>query len=241
MHICVCALWCPLSRRYPYIWIGRAFVYVYIQSLLCGRCATARGGDRHSGRRPMLRGVPQGSVLGPYLFSLYVHPLLNLLNSFAGVTADMYADDLSIIVKGQSREDAIPTANMVLKKLHAWSQENGLAISPSKCEAACFTLSAHTESDYDREGKWPLVLAGCEIPVMTMGAAQTTKLLGMDLDPRLTLDVVPPNNAPPLRNGYRIYAALRIKRRCHLHMTYARSSSDTVLPNCAMAASSYGQ
>ncbi|RNC53132.1 L1Tc protein [Trypanosoma cruzi] len=137
----------------------------------------------------MLRGVPQRSVLGPYLFSLYVHPLLNLLNSFAGVTADMYADDLSIIVKGQSREDAIPTANMVLKKLHAWSQENGLAINPSKCEAACFTLSTHTESDYDREGKWPPEVAGCKIPVMTMGAAQTTKLLGMDPDPRLTANV----------------------------------------------------
>ncbi|EKF29187.1 hypothetical protein MOQ_007041, partial [Trypanosoma cruzi marinkellei] len=115
--------------------------------------------------------------------------LLNLLNSFAGVTADMYADDLTIIVKGQSREDAIPTANMVLEKLHAWSRENGLAINPSKCEAAWSTLSTHTESDYDREGKWPLEVAGCKIPVMTMGASRTTKLLGMDLDPRLTLNV----------------------------------------------------
>ncbi|PWU90481.1 hypothetical protein C4B63_50g137 [Trypanosoma cruzi] len=111
-------------------------------------------------------GVRTGNA---YLFSLYVHPLLNLLNSFAGVTADMYADDLSIIVKGQSREVAIPTANMVLQKLHAWSQENGLAINPSECEAACFTPSTHTESDYDREGRWPLVVAGCQIPVMTMG------------------------------------------------------------------------
>ncbi|PWV03591.1 putative Reverse transcriptase (RNA-dependent DNA polymerase)/RNase H [Trypanosoma cruzi] len=159
------------------------------RNFLCGRYAKTRVGNRNSDRRPMLRGVPQGSVLGPYLFSLYVHPLLNLLNSFAGVTADMYADDLSIIVKGQSREDAIPTANMVLEKLHAWSQENGLAINPSKCEAAWFTLSTHTESDYDREGKWPLVVAGCQIPVMTMGASRTTKLLGMDLDPRLTLNV----------------------------------------------------
>ncbi|KAF8305809.1 reverse transcriptase [Trypanosoma cruzi] len=161
----------------------------WLRNFLCGRYAKTRVGHRNSDRRPMLRGVPQGSVLGPYLFSLYVHPLLNLLNSFAGVTADMYADDLSIIVKGQSREDAIPTANMVLQKLHAWSQENGLAINPSKCEAAWFTLSTHTESDYDREGRWPLVVAGCQIPVMTMGASRTTKLLGMDLDPRLTLNV----------------------------------------------------
>ncbi|KAF5215038.1 putative Reverse transcriptase (RNA-dependent DNA polymerase)/RNase H [Trypanosoma cruzi] len=161
----------------------------WLRNFLCGRYAKTRVGNRNSDRRPMLRGAPQGSVLGPYLFSLYVHPLLNLLNSFAGVTADMYADDLSIIVKGQSREDAIPTAGMVLEKLHAWSQENGLAINPSKCEAAWFTLSTHTESDYDREGKWPLVVAGCEIPVMTMGASRTKKLLGMDLDPRLTLNV----------------------------------------------------
>ncbi|PWU96831.1 putative Reverse transcriptase (RNA-dependent DNA polymerase)/RNase H [Trypanosoma cruzi] len=161
----------------------------WLRNFLCGRYAKTRVGHRHSDRLPMLRGTPQGSVLGPYLFSLYVHPLLNLLNSFAGVTADMYADDLSIIVKGQSREDAIPTANMVLQRLHAWSQENGLAINPSKCGAAWSTLSTHTESDYDREGKWPLVVAGCQIPVMTMGASRTTKLLGMDLYPRLTLNV----------------------------------------------------
>ncbi|EKF26209.1 hypothetical protein MOQ_010108 [Trypanosoma cruzi marinkellei] len=127
----------------------------WLQNFLCGRYAKTRVGNRHSDRLPMLRGVPQGSVLGIYLFSLYAHPLLNLLNSFAGVTADMYADDHSIIVKGQSREDAIPTANMVLEKLRAWSRENGLAINPSKCQAAWPTLSTHTESDYDREGNGP--------------------------------------------------------------------------------------
>ncbi|EKF28083.1 hypothetical protein MOQ_008179 [Trypanosoma cruzi marinkellei] len=161
----------------------------WLRNFLFGRYVKTRVGNRHSDRRPLLRGVPQGSVLGPYLFSLHAHPLLNPLNSFAGVTADMYADDLSIIVKGRSREDAIPTANMVLEKLLAWSRENGLAINPSKCEAAWFTLSTHTESDHDREGKWPLEVTGCKIPVMTMGASRTTKLLGMDLDPRLTLNV----------------------------------------------------
>ncbi|EKF32602.1 hypothetical protein MOQ_003543 [Trypanosoma cruzi marinkellei] len=78
---------------------------------------------------------------------------------------------------------------MVLEKLHAWSRENGLGINPSKCEAAWFTLSTHTESDYDREGKWPLEVTGCKIPVITMGASRTTGLLCMDLDPRLTLNV----------------------------------------------------
>ncbi|KAF5214834.1 hypothetical protein ECC02_012527 [Trypanosoma cruzi] len=92
-------------------------------------------------------------------------------------------------LRGIPGKTPFPLPTWFLKKLHAWSRENGLAINPSKCEAAWFTLSTHTESDYDREGKWPLVVAGCQIPVMTMGASRTTKLLGMDLDPRLTLNV----------------------------------------------------
>ncbi|PWV07113.1 putative Reverse transcriptase (RNA-dependent DNA polymerase)/RNase H [Trypanosoma cruzi] len=101
----------------------------------------------------------------------------------------MCSDDLSIAIEGPSQQVAIPTAGMVLKQLHAWSQENGMATNPSKCEAAWFTLSTHTESDYDREGKWPLAVTSCEIPVTAIGSSHTTKLLGMDLDPRLTLNV----------------------------------------------------
>ncbi|PWV20665.1 putative Reverse transcriptase (RNA-dependent DNA polymerase)/RNase H [Trypanosoma cruzi] len=213
----------------------------WLRNFLCGRYAKTRVGHRHSDRRPMLRRVPQGSVLGPYLFSLYAHPLLSLLNSFAGATADMYADDLSIIVRGQSREDAIPTANMVLKRLHAWSQENGLAINPSKREAAWFTLSMHTESDYDREGRWPLVVAGCQIPVMTMGASRTTKLLGIDIDPRLTLNVAATKQCAA--------TSQRISQlRCIAHKEAGPSPHDLRTfvighgaPNYAMAASSYGQ
>ncbi|EKF27701.1 hypothetical protein MOQ_008568, partial [Trypanosoma cruzi marinkellei] len=104
-------------------------------------------------------------------------------------TANMYADDLYIIVKGQVSGGRYSHCQRGSGKLHAWSRENGLAINPSKCEAAWFTLSTHTESDHDREGKWLLEVAGCKIPVMTMGASRTTKLLGMDLDPRLTLNV----------------------------------------------------
>ncbi|PWV03973.1 putative Reverse transcriptase (RNA-dependent DNA polymerase)/RNase H [Trypanosoma cruzi] len=94
----------------------------WLRNFLRGRYAKTRVGNRHSDRSSTLRGVPQGSVLGPYLFSLYAHPPLNPLNGFSDVTADMHADDLSIVINGHSREDTIPAANTVLKKLHARGQ-----------------------------------------------------------------------------------------------------------------------
>ncbi|EKF98672.1 hypothetical protein TCSYLVIO_010425, partial [Trypanosoma cruzi] len=100
----------------------------------------------------------------------------------------MYADDLSIIVKGQSREDAIPTANMVFKSCMrgvrkiAWPSTRQSVKPPgSRYPRTRSQIMIVKESG-------PLVVAGCQIPVMTMGASRTTKLLGMDLDPRLTLN-----------------------------------------------------
>ncbi|CCD17595.1 unnamed protein product, partial [Trypanosoma congolense IL3000] len=160
----------------------------WLRNLLCDRFARTRVGNRKSAQRPVLRGVPQGSVVGPYLFSLYVHPLLNLLNTDPEISADMYADDLSITIKGRSREDAVLQANSYLDKLHRWTPENGLQVNPLKCEAAWFTISTHTEDDKDREGRFPLLFNGHEIPISTMGSTHLPKLLGVPLDTRMNFN-----------------------------------------------------
>lgn len=42
-------------------------------------------------------GVPQGSLLSPFLFNLYLHPILTKINSIAGVMLYAYADDMILI------------------------------------------------------------------------------------------------------------------------------------------------
>ncbi|ORC88945.1 L1Tco protein [Trypanosoma theileri] len=160
----------------------------WLRNLLCDRFARTRVGNTRSKKRNVSQGVPQGSVVGPYLFSLYVHPLLNLLNDSAEISADMYADDLSIIIKGQSREEAIPKVNLVLRQLHEWSIQNDLLVNPLKCEAVWFTMSTHTEDDRDPDDKHKLIYNGHEIPVSTMGSTHLPKLLGLPLDPRLSFN-----------------------------------------------------
>ncbi|KAF8278624.1 hypothetical protein TcYC6_0033630 [Trypanosoma cruzi] len=192
----------------------------------------------------MLRGVPQGSDLGPYCSPLYVHPLLNLLNSFSDGHSRHVCGRPLYYRKGSLREDAIPTAKHGSQKLHAWSQENGLAINPSKCEAAWFTLSTHTESDYDREGKWPLVVAGCENPSHDHGGTtrELRSFLALISIHEMTLNVAASAQAVRSTSQRIIAATLHSAEEAGpSHLTYVRSSLDMVLPNYAMAASSYGQ
>lgn len=89
----------------------------------------------HSGRKFVRFGVPQGSILGPILFSLYVNDLGT--NITTGNTV-LYADDTSIFIQG----DNICTLQFLIKdtfnQLLEWFEENRLIVNNDKTEAVLF-------------------------------------------------------------------------------------------------------
>ena len=84
------------------------------------------------------RGVPQGSVLGPVLFSLFINGFPAPLPS--SVSCSLYADDLAIWSSSPSVPTAVEATQGALFRLERWSKYWCLPLNPSKCEASFFSV-----------------------------------------------------------------------------------------------------
>ncbi len=86
------------------------------QSYLSNRQQAVAVGHKLSPVSPVISGVPQGSILGPFFFNCYVNPILELCPLSAGATTVMYCDD-TVYIKPLSGPRAIEEANADLQNL----------------------------------------------------------------------------------------------------------------------------
>ena len=88
----------------------------------------------------LLLGVPQGSVLGPLLVSLYTTPLSQVIRKYTGVKYHFYADNTQLLIH-LSPEDSLKSLNRLkscLNDIHFWMSENKLKLNPDKTELIVF-------------------------------------------------------------------------------------------------------
>lgn len=80
---------------------------------------------------PTTRGVPQGSILGPLLFSLYVNELPSVAKH---CSIHMYADDVQMYLSCRLGliDHCVNHVNEDLENIARWSQQNGLLLNPQK-------------------------------------------------------------------------------------------------------------
>ena len=145
----------------------------FIAGYLRGRKTYVEFRNVTSKCRQMRQGVPQGGVLSPTLFNLY---MASMPTPPPEVKVTSYADDTSLMSSGPKIEPLCKSLNSYLGKLNAFFKERNLAISAPKSSATIFTTASqevNTKLDIQIDGK--------QVPTV-----KNPKILGTFLDPLLT-------------------------------------------------------
>jgi len=133
-------------RRIPLKWL---------RSYLSNRQQYVFVNNTSSTVKSITSGVPQGSILGPFLFSLYINDLdeLNLQGNL-----HLYADDICLIYMGESREEIAQKMQFDLDALHVYMSAHRLSININKTKLMVFT------------GTGPFTRGGTDISVTIGGS-----------------------------------------------------------------------
>jgi len=108
-----------------------------IMNFLSDRRAFVKIGQDHSTIRALKYGVPQGSVLGPKLFSYYTKKLRSIV-SVPGVDVVSYADDSFVVCQAESLVDVIKLTEKVLTTHVNWLGSVGMVVNAKKTELVHF-------------------------------------------------------------------------------------------------------
>ena len=100
----------------------------WIKAFLIGRSQTVILEGESSSEIPVTSGVPQGSVLGPLLFLLYINDLPENIHSQARLSAD----DTAIYITINNHSDS-DTLQQDLDTLHTWERLWDMDFNPSTC------------------------------------------------------------------------------------------------------------
>ena len=109
----------------------------WLHDYLCNRLQAVIVDGEESESSSVLSGVPQGSVLGPMLFLIYINDLTSVV-VHPNSTINMFADDVLLYHTISSSEDYLD-AQQSITAIEHWSSNNYLQLNALKCK--CMTIS----------------------------------------------------------------------------------------------------
>ncbi|GBP88575.1 Probable RNA-directed DNA polymerase from transposon BS [Eumeta japonica] len=85
-------------------------------------------------------GVTQGSVLGPFLFLVYINDLPHIIRNGHGII--LFADDISLLFKINRQQPAFHEVNSTMSEIVEWFSINNLLLNDKKTKLVQFFLTS---------------------------------------------------------------------------------------------------
>lgn len=114
----------------------RGHLLDWFRSYLIGRQQYVHVNNENSVKHGLKYCVPQGSILGPVLFILYINDLPNISNLANYI---FFADDANIIITGFSTREIREKVESVLTEINSWVTANGLKLNLKKTKFMIFS------------------------------------------------------------------------------------------------------
>ena len=149
----------------------RGIVLNWVQSYLSDRKQFVKLGESVSSCLSIACGVPQGSVLGPKLFILYINDMCEVSNILKMV---VFADDTNIFCSGKNLQELLDKVTSELSKLKGWFDKNKLSLNLAKTKLMLF-------SNHKIDNQVNIQLDGVEIERVS-----ENKFLGVIIDDKIS-------------------------------------------------------
>jgi hypothetical protein len=133
----------------------------------------SRDNGKSSNWKQIKNGVPQGSILGPLLFLIYINDLPRVVDKNTNMI--LFADDTSILITSSNKMDLEETINQTFQNINNWFNSNRLALNLNKTQILKFRTNHFStdsiQTDYDQK---------------SMTNATEVRFLGLILDDTLS-------------------------------------------------------